>query len=156
MLKAPSNKNKRTRTQTDRQIDKMTENKIKFMNMDITKSNKENDSKKEVRSRFKTKRRNLNAYGGFRGKTKEMDSHVFQVYCEQHRKRLFELTLKQLQVFASIKFNKYAQYLAPLFKDLSPPIVPQSVLKMTGQGSSGNSIEPEFDKEVYIEKINSG
>ena len=131
----------------------MPENEMKFMDMDGTKSNQENESKKEGQPRFKTKRRNLNAYGGFRGKTREMDAHVLQVHCEQRRKRQFELTLKQLQVFAPVKFNKHAQYLAPLFKDLSPPIVPQPVLKTTGQDSSGNSFETQFDTEVYKEKI---
>ena len=43
--------------------------------------------------------------------------------------------------------------MAPLFKDLSPPIFPQPVLKLTGQDSSGNSIETGFDKEVYNERI---
>ena len=88
-----------------------------------------------------------------------MEGQVYQVYSEQRKKREFQNTTKQLEVFASTKDAKQAKLLAPLFKDLTIPTVPRPVMgkseKSGKQDAEGKDImeSGEFDKYVFNEKI---
>ena len=137
----------------------MTENRVSFTNVNSAEP-EESETRRDNRQRFKTKKKNGNTYGGFRGKSKDMEGHVFQVHSEQRRKRQFELTLRQLQVFVSTKFNKQAKYLAPLFDDLSLPVVPKPTLptyEVIEKDKDGNDVVVEkstdFEKAVFSEKV---
>ena len=68
--------------------------------------------------------------------------------------------MKQLQVFVSTHLNKHLRYLAPLFIDLTKPIVPQSIINASTaikKDLVGNEVEKEvsidFDKAAFAEKI---
>ena len=50
----------------------MTENRVSFTNANLAEPGG-NEARREGRQRFKAKRKNSNAYGGFRGKSKDME-----------------------------------------------------------------------------------
>ena len=72
-------------------------------------------------NRGRSKWSNRNNKNTFTGKTKEMNSHVFQLQVEQKRKGQYQETLDQLQVYASATYKRDIKVLKVLFTDLEQP-----------------------------------
>ena len=73
--------------------------------------------------RNRTKWNNKPNRNTFTGKTKEMNSHVFQLQVEQKRKGQYQETLDQLQVYASAVHMRDTKALKILFTKLEQPVI---------------------------------
>ena len=98
----------------------------------------------------------------FKGDTKEMAGHVFQVHAEQRHKGQFQDSLDQLRLYASMYHKKDIKALKPLFSSLTKPKIqrptsptPKIITVKSENGKDGvkTTTIDEIDKVINAEEV---
>ena len=93
---------------------------------------------------------NVRVGGTFKGATDGMNGHVFQTAAEQSKRRQFQRTLEELQVYLSVTFKRETHLLGTLFEDLETPVLTKPV-----KPTSTDDVDADLYKEevkLYVQE----